>query len=148
MCLADGCTNSVWYEPGLPESLRSSFAYCSPGCRDRHLLPIRRQQLSNELEELKQELQRAAASDSGTKTVQQQPSYSVQPPITQPGANISSLSTPAKGIATCITFKNYDNFVFVVTKTLSGLVTILNNSCLFYQALILTRRKQGKKTLS
>ena len=71
LCSADGCTNKVWYEFGLREDLRS-FSYCSPECRDRHLLPIRRHELQEELEEMKLELQRVVAKDSPKMMQRQQ----------------------------------------------------------------------------
>ena len=59
-CAADGCQNQVWYDPGLGQAL---FSYCSPECRDRHLLPIQKQKLKEELEELKMELQQEVVKE-------------------------------------------------------------------------------------
>ena len=59
-CEADGCQNQVWYDPGLGQAL---FSYCSPECRDRHLLPIQKQKLKDDLEELKMELQQEVVKE-------------------------------------------------------------------------------------
>ena len=45
-CGADGCANKVHYDAEL-----GPFDYCSPGCRDRHLLPLERAQLKRDIEE-------------------------------------------------------------------------------------------------
>ena len=78
MCGADGCTNPVWYESGLRADVHA-FTYCSPECRDRHLLPTRRSQLKLELEQLKQELQRVAASEINRQRPAQQQGSQEQP---------------------------------------------------------------------
>ena len=62
-CQADGCSKPVWYERGLQGQL-CAFTYCSPECRDRHLLPISRDQLKQDLDDLKEELYKAAKEDA------------------------------------------------------------------------------------
>ena len=111
-CTADGCTNKVWYEFGLQEDLRA-FSYCSPECRDRHLLPIKRLELEEELEVMKQELERVAARDSPKMTQRQQsngPSPQQLPgqgQSTSPTASSSSTSASAKGISYSIIRTSY-----------------------------------------
>ena len=46
VCPADGCTNKVHYDYEL-----GPFDYCSPACRDRHLLPRERERLKKDIEE-------------------------------------------------------------------------------------------------
>ena len=67
VCLADGCINVVWYEPGLQKDLQV-FDYCSPECRDRHLLPISRLMLAEDLIAMKQELHRVTTSEVSQKS--------------------------------------------------------------------------------
>lgn len=103
-CAADGCTNKVWYD----FNLREAFSYCSPECRDRHLLPIRRHALEEELEVMKKELERVAAKDSPKMMQRQQSnghsakSHDRQLPgrghsSPAPTASASSASTAVKG---------------------------------------------------
>lgn len=73
-CQANGCPNLVHYELNLAEDLRA-FTYCSPECRDSHLLPIERANLRVELEDMKKKLQEAAASEISPKPIQRQSSY-------------------------------------------------------------------------
>ena len=104
LCAADGCTNKVWYE----FDLREAFSYCSPECRDRHLLPIKNHKLKEELVAMKLELESEARKDSPKMTQRQQSNGRSQasrqqlpsqghssPPKSSP---ISSPSTSAKGI--------------------------------------------------
>ena len=90
-CTADGCTNKVWYEFDLQEDLRA-FSYCSPECRDRHLLPIKRYELEEELAVMKQELERVATKDS-PKMMQRQQSSNGQSSQRLPGQRHSSSTT-------------------------------------------------------
>ena len=100
-CAADGCTNKVWYD----FELREAFSYCSPECRDYHLLPIRRRELEGELEMMKKELERVVAKDS-PKMMQRQQSngHSAKshdhqlPGQGHTGSSPPKLSTSAKGI--------------------------------------------------
>ena len=50
-CKADRCSNRVHYEEGVGE-----FDYCSPGCRDKHLLPTEQKSLKKDLEDLAKHL--------------------------------------------------------------------------------------------
>ena len=61
-CQANGCYKPVHYDPSLPEGLRE-FAYCSPQCRDRHLLPIEKVNLTVALGDMKKKLQEVAAAE-------------------------------------------------------------------------------------
>lgn len=45
-CPAEGCHNKVHYDPEL-----GPFDYCSPACRDRHLLPQERERLKKDIKE-------------------------------------------------------------------------------------------------
>lgn len=104
-CTADGCTNKVHYEFDLQEDLRA-FNYCSPECRDRHLLPIRRRELEEELAEMKQELERVATKDSPKMMQRQQSNGQSSGQLPQsdrghsssPSSSTSSTSTSVKGI--------------------------------------------------
>ena len=58
-CGADECTNLVHWEPDV-----GSFDYCSPECRNKHLLPIQKARLSSDLEELTDQLHAAAVADA------------------------------------------------------------------------------------
>ena len=69
LCAANGCTNKVWYE----FDLREAFDYCSPECRDRHLLPIKNRELEEELVAMRLELENEARKDS-PKMIQRQQS--------------------------------------------------------------------------
>ena len=83
-CQANGCFNLVHYDPSLPEGLRQ-FSYCSPECRDRHLLPIEKVNLTVALSDMKKKLQEVAAAEkrspSSSTTLQRQSSseYSSRP---------------------------------------------------------------------
>ena len=44
-CPAVGCLNKVHYDPEL-----GPFDYCSPGCRDVHLLPLEQKRLKDDIE--------------------------------------------------------------------------------------------------
>ena len=61
-CQANDCFNVVHYDPSLPEGLRV-FAYCSPQCRDRHLLPIEKVNLTVDLGNMKKKLQEVAVAE-------------------------------------------------------------------------------------
>ena len=41
-----------------------SFDYCSPECRNKHLLPIQKARLSSDLKELTDQLHAAAVADA------------------------------------------------------------------------------------
>ena len=58
-CGADGCSNPVHWEPDV-----GSFDYCSPECRNKHLLPIQKDQLLSDLKELTELLHTAAVADA------------------------------------------------------------------------------------
>ena len=58
-CGANGCTSLVHWEPDV-----GSFDYCSPECRNKHLLPIHKDQLLSDLKELTELLHVAAAADT------------------------------------------------------------------------------------
>ena len=76
-CQANGCFNPVHCDPSLPEGLHA-FAYCSPECRDRHLLPIERVNLTVGLDDMKKKLQEVAAADKrspSSSVLQRQSSY-------------------------------------------------------------------------
>ena len=79
-CQANGCYKPVHYDPGLPEGLRT-FAYCSPQCRDRHLLPIEKVNLTVALGDMKKKLQEVAAAEKKRplSTKQSSPEHSSRP---------------------------------------------------------------------
>jgi hypothetical protein len=88
----------VWYE----FDLREAFDYCSPECRDRHLLPIENRELKKELAVMRQDLESEARKDS-PKMMQRQQSNgrSAQSQQQLPGQGYSSppiSSISAKGI--------------------------------------------------
>ena len=58
-CGANGCTNLVHWEPDV-----GSFDYCTPECRNKHLLPIYKDQLLSDLEELTDQLHTDAVADA------------------------------------------------------------------------------------
>ena len=58
-CKAIECANSVHWEPDV----EGDFLYCSPKCRDEHLLPIEKDKLKKELEDLAEKLRAAAVAD-------------------------------------------------------------------------------------
>ena len=43
--------------------MEGDFHYCSPECRNKHLLPIEKDKLRKELEELAEQLRTAAVAD-------------------------------------------------------------------------------------
>ena len=45
-CAADSCSKKVHYDYEL-----GPFDYCSPECRDRHLLPLEREKLKKDIED-------------------------------------------------------------------------------------------------
>ena len=45
-----------------------SFDYCSPDCRNKHLLPIQKALLSSELKELTDQLHAAAVADASDES--------------------------------------------------------------------------------
>ena len=45
-----------------------SFDYCSPDCRNNHLLPIQKALLSSELKELTDQLHAAAVADASDES--------------------------------------------------------------------------------
>lgn len=59
LCGATGCTNPVHWEPDV-----GNFDYCSPECRNKHLLPIYKDQLLSDLKELTDQLQTDAVADA------------------------------------------------------------------------------------
>ena len=76
-CEANGCYNPVHYDPSLPKGLRV-FAYCSPECRDRYLLPKERVNLTVDLDNMKKKLQEVAATEKRSALssgLQRQSSY-------------------------------------------------------------------------
>ena len=50
-CSAPGCHNKVHYDSEL-----GPFDYCSPECRDRHLLPIERRKLEEDIKNLSKKM--------------------------------------------------------------------------------------------
>ena len=70
-CQANGCTKPVFYDPELPEELATAFSYCTPHCRNLHLLPGNSATLVDELKELKKELQGIVAAEKSAKPKQQ-----------------------------------------------------------------------------
>ena len=90
LCTADGCTNQVWYE----FELREAFDYCSPECRDRHLLPIKNLELKEELVVMKQTLESEARKDS-PKMMQRQQSNG-RPKASQQQLSSQGHSSPPK----------------------------------------------------
>ena len=109
LCLADGCTNKVWYEFDLQNQDLRAFSYCSPECRDRHLLPIRKHKLQEELEEMKVELQRVAAKDS-PKTMQRQQSNGQSSQLSGRGHN----SPPSASTATVKCMRYFNRLLKVI----------------------------------
>lgn len=59
-CRATGCAKPVHWEPDV----LGDFNYCSPECRNKHLLPIEKDQLKADLEELAEQLRVAAVTDN------------------------------------------------------------------------------------
>ena len=93
-CRANGCFNRVHCDPSLPEGLRQ-FSYCSPECRDRHLLPMEKVNLTVDLGDMKKKLQEVAAAEkrspSSSTVLQRQSSSEYQ--SSRPAAGASSLVT-------------------------------------------------------
>ena len=58
-CGADWCTNPVHWEPGV-----GNFDYCSPECRNKHLLPIQKAQLHSDLKEMTDRLHTSAVPNT------------------------------------------------------------------------------------
>lgn len=52
-CRADGCTRLVHFEMGIHPNF-GCFDYCSPECRDRHMLPILHAQLEKDIKSLQE----------------------------------------------------------------------------------------------
>ena len=74
-CRANGCNKPVHYDPGLPVGLRT-FAYCSPQCRDRDLLPLEKANLTAALNDMKRKLQEVATAEKrspSSSVLQRQP---------------------------------------------------------------------------
>ena len=63
VCGANGCTSLVHWEPDV-----GSFDYCSPECRNKHLLPVQKALLSSELKELTDQLHAAAVADASDES--------------------------------------------------------------------------------
>ena len=85
LCRAPGCFNRVHCDYSLPVDL-PDFNYCSPQCRDSHLLPTEREKLRGDLENLKGILQ--AVSADGFDVAKPQ-----LPVNQQSSANSTSLSS-------------------------------------------------------
>ena len=52
-CKADDCNNPIHFEMGIPEGF-GAFEYCSPQCRDRHMLPGLQVQLQQDIQALQE----------------------------------------------------------------------------------------------
>lgn len=88
-CQALGCTNPVHCDYSLPKHLQT-FNYCSPQCRDNHLLPTERTALETVLEPYKMELQSVSESVGSSVSKSQEGSSSN-------AGRIKSLLSPFKG---------------------------------------------------
>ena len=89
-CQAEGCTKLVHFEAGLQGDM-CGFAYCSPECRDYHLLPIYQTELKRELVEMKEELHKVAVAD----VTRSSPNLMRQSSNKQPPSTIASASPPS-----------------------------------------------------
>lgn len=63
-CKADGCASRVHYDPEV-----GAFDYCSPSCRDNHLLPTEVERLKADIEELVEQLHATGVAHRTTKSL-------------------------------------------------------------------------------
>ena len=91
-CHANGCYNRVHCDPSLPEGLRQ-FSYCSPECRDRHLLPLEKVNLPVALSDMKKKLQEVAAAEKRSTSLSGLQRQSSSEYSSRPAAGASCLVT-------------------------------------------------------
>ena len=88
-CSATGCSSRVHYDAEL-----GPFDYCSPECRDRHLLPQEREKLRRDIDENRTKMVTFQPSPPATSRASSSASYS---PSGKPSTSVTKETTTADG---------------------------------------------------